>query len=115
MTNIDWELIRLSVRANPLFRPILNEYREIVRRFERGKTRHAEEKLADLAELRAKILRRVDEVADYLNWMEVTQLPGQSREFEGYIRLSSQFENPATKHHTDPIGKYLDAVEYELQ
>lgn len=115
MIGVNWELIRLSVRATPLFRPVLNEYREIVRSLERGKTRNVAQKLIDLAELRAQILRRVDEVADYLNWMEVTQLPAQSHEFDSYMRLSSQFDNPAAKRHTDPVGKYLDAVEYEIQ
>lgn len=115
MKNVNWELIRLSVRANPLFRPVLTAYREIVRSLERGKTRHAEERLAELTELRQQILRRVDEVADYLNWLEVTQTPATSHDFDSYMRLSGQFENPVAKRHTDPVGKYLDAVEYELQ
>jgi len=108
------ELLWLSVDANALFRPVVLEYQKIAALLARGKTGRITKKLKHLAEYRQAVLQRLDEVADYLNWIEATQLGARSDSFDGYIRAANDLAIAPPKLR-GPISRYLDSVELEFQ
>lgn len=105
-------LVALSLRANALLRPVLAEHEEIFALLERGKTRGIAERLTHTAVLHTAIVRRMEEIADYMNWFEATQLPGSSNVFENYLRTADELSEQDKKSR-DPIARYLDSIEKE--
>jgi 5'-deoxynucleotidase YfbR-like HD superfamily hydrolase len=77
---------------------------------ERGKSRGIKERLERAGQLRAAIVRRIDEIADYMNWFEATQLTGSSKAFEGYLKTANELSEQ-DKLRRDPIASYLDSIE----
>lgn len=107
------ELIELSARGSALYRSIIGEYSQVAERLLRRKTRGLDEKLAELQKYRTAMLKRVDEIADYLNWMEGTQIQVRSQAFDGYFKVADELEAPPGRRH-DPVTTYLDLVEKAL-
>jgi hypothetical protein len=105
-------LVALSLRANALLRPVIAEYEQALALLERGKSRGIKERLERAGQLRAAIVRRIDEIADYMNWFEATQLPGSSKLFEGYLKTANEISEQ-DKARRDPIARYLDSIEKE--
>jgi hypothetical protein len=106
-------LVELSIRANVLLRPVLTEYVECLALLARGKTRGVQKRLAQAAELRTLVARRAEEIADYLNWFEATQMGSRSNAFDNYLRTANEVSEQE-KRHTDPVARYLDQLEHEL-
>jgi hypothetical protein len=105
-------LVALSPRANALLRPVIAEYEQALALLERGKSRGMKERLERAGQLRSAIVRRIDEIADYMNWFEATQLTGSSRAFEGYLKTANELSEQ-DKLHRDPIARYLDSIAKE--
>ncbi len=103
-------LVGLSPRANALFRPVLAEYEESMALLERGKTRGVAERLERASRLCTVIRRRVEEIADYMNWFEATQIEGSSNLFEGYMKTADEFAEQERRSR-DAIARYLDTIE----
>ena len=108
-------LIELSGRANPLSRPIIIGYQDVVQSLAAEHTKGVAQKLQLLADARKRVLKERDGIADYLNWYEATQAPDQSGDFETYFRTARQLEHPQTVHRPDAISAYLDELEAEYQ
>ncbi|MDQ6623576.1 MAG: hypothetical protein M3Y86_08845, partial [Verrucomicrobiota bacterium] len=64
------ELLLVSGRANPLYRPVIGEYENIAAQLQRGKTKKLRERLASLRATREDLARRMSAIADYMNWYE---------------------------------------------
>lgn len=108
-------LTRLMLRANPLYRPIIAEYQEVVRQLAKGKNhRSYPATLARLATTRKKLQETVQEVENHLDWYEATQTATPSGQFEHYLRAAAASAAPAPRR-TDPVSTYLDQVEQETQ
>ncbi len=105
-------LVALSTRANALYRPVLGEYEEICALLARGKTRGMRARLDRVGEYRASVLRRVAEIADYLNWYEGTQMGVRSNAFDGYLKTANEISD-LDRVRRDPIARYLDAIQKE--
>lgn len=108
-------LIELSGRANPLSRPIVLGYQEVVETLIQEHTKGVGQRLESLAAERKKVLRRREDIADYVNWYEGTQMPDQSGAFENYFRTSRQLEHPRPVHRPDAISAYLDGIDSEFR
>ena len=115
MKQMSTNLLALSTSANPLYRSVISEYQTIATNLARGKARHAKEELAALADYRQKVLHRMDDIADYMNWFEATQMTSESGTFDGFIKASNSVENDAADKRQDPITRYVDEVEFQLQ
>ncbi len=63
---------------------------------------------------RRDVLKRREDIADYMNWYEATQVATQSGAFEEYFRASRQLEGRRHVHRPDPISSYLDEMETEF-
>ncbi|MDQ3621553.1 MAG: hypothetical protein M3463_03565 [Verrucomicrobiota bacterium] len=106
-------LIALSTRANALVRPVVSGYEQICASLARGKTRGIKQKMEQIERYRALVLNRIDEIADYLNWMEATKLGTRSDAFESFLRAGEQLSIPQTSH-PGPTAQYLDELEQEF-
>lgn len=108
-------LIELSGRANPLSRPIVLGYQELVENLAQEHTKGVEQRLQLLAAERKKVLKRREDISDYLNWYEATQMPEQSGAFENYFRAAHQVAHPRPVHRPDSISAYLDSLDMEYR
>lgn len=107
-------LAELCARANPLSQPIVFGYQEVVGKLCRNRTAGVGDRLGELAVQRREVLKRREDIADYMNWYEATQAPAVSGAFEEYFRASRQFDVRQRPHRPDPISSYLDSLETEL-
>ncbi|MDQ3313020.1 MAG: hypothetical protein M3505_00030 [Verrucomicrobiota bacterium] len=108
------ELLLLSGRANPLYRPVLTEYQRIIGLLARGKTNRISERLAKARGAREQINRRMGGIEDYMNWFEATQARSTSGAFHDYFQ-AAELATKQKRHRRDPISVYLDALEAQLQ
>jgi len=109
-------LLKLTSVASPMYTPVLSGYDAVLTQLMAGRTKQIEMELAKLAMLRKLILERNEQIDDYLNWFEATQLSQRSEAFDGFIETSRGGPDqisPIVKD--DSISLYLDAIERELQ
>jgi len=114
LANTASNLQGLTAQANPLYRPIVGEYQSIVAEMQRGRTRHLDVRLKSISNYRDMVTTRVEQVADYLNWFEATQMVNRSNSFDDYMKTANQLSNDAPKRD-DEISHYLDGIELQLQ
>ena len=107
------QLLLLSGRANPVYRPIVGEYQEIVARLLRRRTYHVARRLTELNVLRESLRRQMSAIGDYLNWFEATQAQTESGVFREYLRAVESTSEPEPRRR-DPISVYLDALETQF-
>jgi hypothetical protein len=107
------EVVALSTRASALYRPVVADYEEIFALLGRRKARGLRGRLERVEEGRRFVLRRSAEIADYLNWFEVTQMQTLSGAFDNYLKTASELSEQDRKNK-GPIGRYLDDLEKEL-
>ena len=102
------ELLRLEVRAHPLIRPVVQEYRMIASELAAKPKKKVEVRIRKNLQLQQAIVKRADEMEDYLNWFEAAQLSTPSKEFDSAVDWQS---NALTFHRNDPVSRYLDDIE----
>ena len=107
-------LVELTGRASPLCRSIVIGYQEVVDRLSHGRTGHAEEKILALEAARKTVLQQKEEIGDYLNWYEATQVTSESGAFEEYFRSARQLGSGQRVHRPDAVSTYLDSMELEF-
>lgn len=112
LASVHSNLVALSAQANALYRPVIAEYEQIVGALLKGKTGGIRERLVKIENYRETVLRRTADIADYLNWIEATQLATHSGKFEGYLQVANEMSAPAKRN--DPITKYLDEIAQEF-
>jgi hypothetical protein len=104
------ELIRLSLRCFPSFRPLLNEYQLILAGWVRGETKGFDESLAKLAESRKNMVAKSERARDFLDWFEITRARETSGEFDDYLTLKSRLKFQSIPRK-DMVTKYLDRLD----
>lgn len=107
------QLLLLSGRANPLYRPVIAEYDKILVQLSRGKAKRLLERLAALRAMREQLLREMDAIADFMNWFEATQSRTMSGEFRDYLKTATTAPEREPHRH-DAISVYLDAAEAQF-
>jgi hypothetical protein len=103
------ELVRLSYRCFPSFRPMLNEYQLLLTKWVAGETKGLTEALVKLAEVRQTMVAKSERARDYLDWFEITRARETSGEFEDYLTLKSRLKTQASPRK-DPVTQYLDRL-----
>ena len=100
------DLLRLEVRAHPLLRAIIEEYRLIAGQLALKPKKNLQTRIRKNMQLQQAVVQRADEMEDYLNWFEAARLDTPSKEFE------ATFEgNSLSFRRNDPISRYLDDIE----
>jgi hypothetical protein len=107
------ELMLLAAHANPVLRPVVQDYQQLAAQLALGKNRAVAARLAELKILRAELSARMSEVDDYLNWFEATQLKTRSGLFEDYLNTSNAAV-PSRAHRKDAYSAYLDLMEEQF-
>jgi hypothetical protein len=108
------DLMFLVPQTNPVLRPIVRDYQEIVALVARGKRRGVPKRLSRLDQTRQQLAARMTEIDDYLNWFEATQMNSGSGNFTGYLKAVDQSQVPAPRRH-DPLSVYVDALEDQVE
>ncbi|HEY1121754.1 MAG TPA: hypothetical protein VGE67_09145 [Haloferula sp.] len=105
-------LVRLSYRCFPSYRPIIQEYQQILRDIvEAKKEEKIEPRLAELSEQRVVRMERADRARDYLDFFEISRARDLSGEFDDYMRLKKELElRPRPKRH-DRLTEVLDTMQ----
>jgi hypothetical protein len=106
-------LMLLTAEANPIVRPLVLEYQQIVQRILKRKPAGLEKRLTNLATTRARIRSRASEIDDYLNWFEATQSGTTRGSFIGYLRAAAHSKELQSRRR-DPLSVYLDALEEQF-
>jgi hypothetical protein len=106
------DLLLLAARANPLLRPVIQNYEQFVLQLAAGKNRGALARLKVLNSAQTSLSARMEQIDDYMNWFEATKLQTSSGLFDDY-RTSSDGALQASRR-TDPLSIYLDAMEQEF-
>lgn len=99
------QFFHLEFRAHPLFQPILEEYRNIFTLLSRKPKASVSAQIADLEKIRHLLVKRSKQIADYLNWFEVTQLDAPKS------LLQDQTKAPHFLLRHDPYSLFLDSLE----
>jgi len=107
------ELMLLAAHANPILRPIVQDYQQLAAQLALGKNRTVAARLTELKTLRTRLSDRMTEIDDYLNWFEATQLSTRSGLFDDFLNTSSAASPPAA-HRKDAFSAYLDAMEEQF-
>jgi hypothetical protein len=100
------ELLRLELRAHPLLRPIVEEYRSIASQLAAKPKRNLERRIRKNMELQQAVVQRAGQMEDYLNWFEAARIDTPSREFESSFEATS-----LSFQRNDPVSRYLDDIE----
>lgn len=103
------ELVRLSYRCFPSFRPMLNEYQLLLTKWVAGETKGLAESLRKLAEIRQTMVAKAERARDYLDWFEITRARETSGEFDDYLNLKSRLKTQVNPRK-DSVSKYLDRL-----
>lgn len=105
-------ILALSAQSHALLRPVLADYDEILALLVRGKTQKLSQRIESIEEYRSTVLHRMDQIADYMNWYEATQLGTHTNEFDGYLKAAEELDREET-HVFEPIKRYMDTIEKE--
>jgi len=99
------DLYALEFRAHPLLKPVIAEYRNITTQLARKPRKKVGRQIEENGKIFDLLMQRSGQVDDYMNWFEATRLDSLS---ENFLEVS----NPAgPEKRTDPISRYLDAIE----
>lgn len=107
------ELWLLTTHANPVLRPVIQDYRQIVEQLALGRNRGIAARLAELKVLREKLSARMSDVDDYMNWFEAAKLETPSGLFDDCVKTGAAIESQKPKRK-DALSIYLDAMELEF-
>ena len=108
-------LLVLSGQANPLYRKIILGYQSVVTDLAKHQFDGTYTRLAALAISRHEVLKRRDQIADFMNWYEATQVTTRSDDFEDYFSTAQQVQANQRVHRPDAISAYMDSVENEFR
>lgn len=108
LKRISEDLFRLEMRAHPIMRPVVEEYRTIATQLAEKPKKNLEKRIRKNMELQAAVAGRTGEIEDYLNWFEATQLTTPSREFEV---LPTGLNTADLPERTDSISRLLNDYE----
>jgi len=114
LSELNRELLVFVAQANPVLRPIVREYQEIVALLARGKRKRIAKRLSRLEVTRKQLAARMSDIDDYMNWFEATQMKSRSGNFTGYLKAVNHSQLASPKRH-DPLSVYVDALEDQFE
>lgn len=103
----------LELRVSILFRPVIRGYLVAVHDIEAGRTKDMDQRLAALHEFALIAYQKSIAVRDYLDWFEASESGRLSGKFDDFLNLPATIQKELPPR-TDPISKYLDAIDKEF-
>ena len=113
LARVGQQLLLLSALAHPSYRAIVQEDFELAQLITRGKPGKIQPRLERVASYRQVVERQKNEIDDYLNWYEATQVKKVSGAFRQLLG-SAKAADEAQPRRRDPISVYLDSIEMEM-
>jgi hypothetical protein len=114
--NAQLALAALRGRASPLFVAIIVEYEKVLADLTKGKTKGMSARIAGLEGHLRALVQRGNDITDYMNWYEATQVRTYSGAFDSYLKTARDLDREdAERKKNDPISRYLDTLEKEFQ
>ena len=113
LKRLNRDLLLLAARANPVLRPIVQEYQQVAMQLSVRKNSRASAHLARLKAVREKIAARMSEIDDYMNWFEATKLETNSGVFGDYLKAADE-TRVGEPRRRDALSVYLDALEEQF-
>jgi hypothetical protein len=104
------ELVRLSYRCFPSYRPLLQEYQLVLSRWVAGDTKDISTSMLKLAETREVMVAKSARARDFLDWFEITRARETSGEFDDFLTLKNRLKAQSNPRK-DSITKYLDRLD----
>ncbi len=104
------ELVRLSYRCFPSYRPLLQEYQLMLTHWVKGETKDISTSLIKLVETRKTMVAKSERARDFLDWFEITRARETSGAFDDYLTLKSRLKKQSNPRK-DSITKYLDRLD----
>jgi hypothetical protein len=115
LARVELALTQLALRGHPLYRPVISEYRSLIKALTDGKKeKEASASFSALANVRRKLDRDMHGAEDYLDWFEATQSEGISGAFHDYLKTADELERPLPSRR-DPLTRYMNLMEQEYQ
>jgi len=114
LNELSQNLVLSTIRANPVMRPIVREYQQIAALLARGKRKRIIERLARLQMTHTKLVARMNDVDDYMNWFEATQSNSRSGVFADYLKAAGDSQIPAPRRR-DALSVYLDSLAEQFE
>ena len=114
LNELSQNLVLFTIRANPVMRPIVREYQQIAALLARGKRKRIIKRLARLEMTHTKLVARMSDVDDYMNWFEATQSNRGSGVFADYLKTAGDAQIPAPRRR-DALSVYLDSLAEQLE
>src|SRR5260370_16143603 len=115
LSELSRNLVLFAIRAKPVMRPIVREYQQIAALLARGKHKRIIERLARLQMTHTKLVARMSDVDDYMNWFEATQSNRGSGLFADYLKTPGDSEIPAPRRRRDALSVYLDSLAEQFE
>jgi len=114
LNELSQNLVLFTIQANPVMRPIVREYQQIAALLARGKRKRIIERLARLQMTHTKLVARMSDVDDYMNWFEATQSNGGSGVFADYLKAAGDSQIRAPRRR-DALSVYLDSLAEQFE
>jgi hypothetical protein len=114
LNELSQNLVLFTIRANPVMRPIVREYQQIAAQLARGKRKRIIERLARLQMTHTKLVARMNDVDDYMNWFEAMQSNSGSGVFADYLKAAGDSQIPAPRRR-DALSVYLDSLAEQFE
>ncbi|MDB6147678.1 MAG: hypothetical protein JWO45_1342, partial [Spartobacteria bacterium] len=100
----------LAAAATPVMRPFVLEYQQILELLAADKRKGLASRLGRLKTTRARIVKRMNDVDDYMNWCEATKSSTASGAFANYLSAAHKGADSQPRRR-DPLSVYLDSLE----
>ena len=107
------DLMVLSARGNPVLRPLIVDYQQVLELLRRGKRKGLEARFARIESKRPRMKERMTDIDDYMNWFEATKSGTSSGAFTSFRKAAAVASEQRPRRH-DPLSVYLDALEGEF-
>ncbi len=107
------ELCLQTAHANPVLRPVIQDYQQIAEQLVLGRNRGIAARLAELKAMRERLSVRMNNIDDYMNWFEAAKLETSSGLFDDYLKADAASESQKPRRR-DALSIYLDAMELEF-
>lgn len=103
------DLLLLSLRAHPMYRSLIDEYREILETLIRYPRKNLDARIVKAEKLRWALNQRSVDIEDYMNWFEAVLLKDALNPFQSILENDQRRRAPQWR--SDAISRALDTVE----
>lgn len=105
------DLIQLSYRCYPLYRPLLLEYANITEDFVLGEMDKVATRLQSLQAERDMMLIADERCQDYLDWYQISRAHSVTGDFSGYMRLKEKLAVEREQRKDEVLDAYMDKIQ----